>query len=334
MKKAVIMLSISLFVSTSVLNAQNLAIYRLWDLDGWNIGKDVGYISLSDLYWIYNIYSDNPDSPALPDLTKMKKEDRPYFVLNAKYRARFFSKTLTLETDTVFIYDYATDVLVSFPVKDMNLVACLNGYAHYGDFQREQHEYHIGFEIDKKLLVGFSPYYTNALVSIGKENPFVRGGMEVVVWTKINVTDFPAEKAQINTDTVFYRKFERGDAFIYEWENFRYFIQEWGYFREHPNGIETVWEPAGRQLLVIEVRTGNLIAERVFATSEGLTLVPLDIEGMDSDEYYCPLQWTGRLFKNTPPVVFDFLYDSFGCPIITVLGLPQYDIYIRCDNRH
>jgi hypothetical protein len=45
-------------------------------------------------------------------------------------------------------------------------------------------------------------------------------------------------------------------------------------------------------------------------------------------------QWTGKLFKNKPPVILGFQYVAFGCPGITFLSPTEKDIYIYCDNRH
>jgi hypothetical protein len=45
-------------------------------------------------------------------------------------------------------------------------------------------------------------------------------------------------------------------------------------------------------------------------------------------------QWTGRLFKNKPPVSFGFEYQSFGYHGITLLSETEKEIWISCDNRH
>ncbi|MCA1751402.1 MAG: hypothetical protein LC670_06345, partial [Flavobacteriales bacterium] len=66
--------------------------------------------------------------------------------------------------------------------------------------------------------------------------------------------------------------------------------------------------------------------ERMFQTTyysgESRSFAPLDN------------QWTGKLFKNQPQVIFGFSYHSFGCPRITFLHPDKEKININCDNRH
>lgn len=107
-----------------------------------------------------------------------KKKDAEYLILEPKYRNRLLSNTKISETDRVFIYDYSKDHLVSFLVKDLNAVACLDSY--YLDIYNykkmgpiDQDRYQIGFAIDTKILKGFgSKDFSETLVFIGKKNPF------------------------------------------------------------------------------------------------------------------------------------------------------------------
>jgi hypothetical protein len=43
----------------------------------------------------------------------------------------------------------------------------------------------IGFEVTKNYLIGLGKYFSEALVFIGKENPFTHGQMKAIVWQKI-----------------------------------------------------------------------------------------------------------------------------------------------------
>ncbi|EMO30128.1 hypothetical protein LEP1GSC170_1427 [Leptospira interrogans serovar Bataviae str. HAI135] len=89
-------------------------------------------------------------------------------ILGPKYRNQLLSNTKISETDQVFIYDYSTDQLVSFLVKDLKAVACLD--SHYIDNYKkkgpiDQDNYQIGFAIDKNLLKGFgSKNFSGTLV--------------------------------------------------------------------------------------------------------------------------------------------------------------------------
>jgi hypothetical protein len=138
------------FYSIQASKPQDINLYWLWDLEQ-NIKKKIAFITLSD----NDSLSEHPDSLTLPDLSKWKKEDMEYFKLSSPYRERFLDRTKISETDTVFVYDYAADKLLSFPVNDLNVVAYLNVYMDIDDCPYNQFDYYIGFEIDKNVLTEF-----------------------------------------------------------------------------------------------------------------------------------------------------------------------------------
>ena len=297
------------FYSTNVFKPQDLELYGLWDLEP-NINRKVGFISLSDNYPL----SEHPDSLAIPDLSDMKEENMEYFKLSPKYRKRFLSKTKISETDKVFVYDYSTDVLLSFPVKDLSVVAYLNIYMSTDQCRPcDQYDYMIGFEIDKSLLKGLS----GGLVYVGKENPFVQGQMKPIIWKKINLNDFPFSKAYFQTTDV------TSNVYLYESNEFQYFIQD--FVQDVVHIASNLW---ARHLLVIDKKNGERVVERMFLSGEYRSIAPLNFE-LDSGYYE---QWTGKLFKNKPPVVFGFMYD--GCLCFILLDSTAREICINCDNRH
>lgn len=302
------------------LNAQNLNLYWLVDLEE-NENKKTGFVSLSDIYPL----SKHPDSLAIPDFYTIKKENREYFKLGQEYRKRFLSKTKISETDSLFIYNYSTDVLLSFPTNNLNTVAYLNNYRNVDNCHPcDQYDYRIGFEINKSLLNGLGNSYQHALVYVGKENPFVQGQMKSIIWKKIKPNEFPIEKSNPKiqyryTDT------KRDKAYLYESNEFQYFLQDLV-----KNNIDKVWE---RHFLIIDKSNGEVVVERVFQHSESQNLAPLNL-GVPSEDYVThPEQWTGKLFKNKPTVVFGFEWVSFSCPRLILLH-SEKDIYINCDNRH
>lgn len=61
----------------------------------------------------------------------------------------------------------------------------LNGYSSAEDWPYHHYDFMIGFEINKKLLNGFSEYYREALVYIGKENPFSNERLKPISWKKL-----------------------------------------------------------------------------------------------------------------------------------------------------
>lgn len=289
------------FHSTNIFEPQpqDLKLYEFWDLEF----KEIGFISLGS-----------------PDLNDMEKENMEYFKLSSKYRKRFLSKIKISETDTVFVYNYSTDILLSFPVKNLNVaVIYFDKYRSFDECRQcNQDDYMIGFEINKNLLNGLS----GGLVYIGKENPFVQGQMKLIIWKKINSNEFPSAKADFQTTNVM-----KGNAYLYESNDFQYFIQDLGC-----TNTRTSW---ARHLLVIDKKNDKRVIEEVFISGEGGMIAPLNF-GIDGNEEYVNIQeqWTGKLFKNKPTVVFGFEWVFYSCPCFTLLDSTTGGyICISCDNR-
>ena len=85
-----------------------------------------------------------------------------------------------------------------------------------------------------------------------------------------------------------------------------------------------------RRLLVVDSKTKEIIIDKLYSSSEGTSPTPLNYEEGDD----VVNQWTGKLFKNKPQVIFGFLYESFGCPGISIIDKSNEEIYLQCDNRH
>lgn len=316
--KTLMLLSV-IFLSLS-LSAQDLDLYWLVDLEE-NENKKVGFVSLSDSYPL----SKHPDSLAIPDFYNVKKENREYFKLEQEYRKRFLSKTKISETDSLFAYNYSTNALLSFSIKDLSAVAYLNNYRSVDNCHPcDQYDYRIGFEIKKSLLNELGNSYQNTLVYVGKENPFVLGQMKSIIWKKIRPSEFPIEKSNPKTQYR-YTDTKRDKAYLYESNEFQYFLQDLIKIN-----TDKVWE---RHFLIIDKRNEEVVVERVFQYSESQSLAPLNLGEPSEDYVNHPEQWTGKLLKNKPKVVFGLQWVSFSCPSLILLGLEK-EIYINCDNRH
>lgn len=274
---------------------------------------DVVLISLSDIY----LLSEHPDSLAIPDVSDKTEAESKYLKLNGAYRKRFLSGTKILETDKVFIYDYSTSTLKSFSVKSLQVVACLNIYG--AEFPYTQFDYMIGFEIERKLLTGFDKYFENTLVAFGKTNPFLEEQLKKVVWKKSDQSTFylpPINSKDSITLNKFFAQLNYEVSSEYE-----FISDEHHLFIQDITIKESKWTSAKR-LIVVDAKSKKVIKEKIFYNGESATFAPLQN------------QWTGKLFKNKPPVIFGFQYISFGCPHLTFLDNISSDIYINCDNRH
>jgi hypothetical protein len=274
--------------------------------------QSFAFISLSEIYPL----SENPDSLAIPDLNEKQIEEEPnftYFKLDSIFRQRFLAATNISETDKVFIYDYSTNSLQTFKVKNLKVVAYLNIYRSQTDWPYSQEDFMIGFEINKKSLKGFDKYFTNSLAYVGKENPFVRGQVKPIIWKKIAPADYPSRELPVY-DTSYAGKCVTGDAYKFETERLQYFVQD--LVRLADNWVSV------KRLIVIDIKTNEIVCEKLFYSGESASFAPWDN------------QWTGRLFKNKSAVIFGFHYVTFVCPGITFLNPTENDIYINCDNRH
>lgn len=315
-----ILIFLSIILIPLCLSAQDLNLYWLIDLEE-NENKKVGFVSLSDSYPL----SKHPDSLAIPDFYNVKKENREYFKLEQEYRKRFLSKTRISETDSLFAYNYSTNTLLSFSVKDLNAVAYLNNYRSVDNCHPcDQYDYRIGFEIKKSLLNELGNSYQHVLVYVGNVNPFVQGQMKSIIWKNIRPSEFPIEKSNPKTQYR-YTDTKRDKAYLYGSNEFQYFLQDLLKIN-----TDKVWE---RHFLIIDKSNGEVIVERVFQYSESQDLAPLNLGEPREDYVNHPEQWTGKLFKNKPKVVFGLQWASFSCPSLIFLG-SEKEIYINCDNRH
>ncbi|MEO5642167.1 MAG: oxidoreductase [Bacteroidia bacterium] len=312
---------ILLLFLASTLNAQELILYNVTVFETGK--KNIGFISLSDKY----LLSEHPDSLAIPDLEEKGIDSAQYFKLKGTYRQRFFSGTKIKETDKVFIYDYSADLLLSFPLNELDVVACLNIYRDANDWPYSQYDYMIGFAIDTNLLKGMGNYFSYTLVAIGKENPFVKGKIAPVIWKKTGAENFPAWIKNTKRDAALreygYNEYTEGDVYTFEAKGFQYFTRDI---------LNTNGQIFARQLVVINSKTKAAVCENVYFESESASLAPLNTGKITAENP--GVQWTGKLFRKKPPVIFGFEYQSFGCPGISFLDLSENDIYINCDNRN
>lgn len=278
---------------------QDLKIFELWLLNN----KSNAFVSLSDLAGEIRIDS---ISQVWEQLYKTKKKN--IIVLDADFRKIFLADKEISETDSVFNYDYSKNILKSFRVKDLKLVVYVDEYDlsdfHWLDYS---YEFYIGFEIPIEYLQGVS----HSFVCIKKENPFEQGQMTKVVWKEIEQKEFPF--SSINS------KYE-GSAIIvnqykFETRGLCYYLQDFG------DATQLHMYRDAKQLLVFDNNTQEKVYETIYYSSEYTVFTDLNE------------QWAGKLFKDKPPVIFDFLSRGYGCPHITILDFKEKEIEVYCDNR-
>ena len=312
----------------------DLNIFSLWR----NTERGISLVSFSQI----DRLSMHPDSLAIPDLSDWEWEKYRFFELDAEYRRRFLERTGVSETDSLFVFDYTNDILLTFSVRELSVFAQLQFWSDrpsrspHSPHPHSQYHFHIGFGIHNDDL---SAIRSPSLVYVGKMHPFVRNGMQQIVWERIDLDDFPMERAQLITvDSVFFaldpaisfvHNSVRGEAHTFEWKHFRFFIQDW----RLPNEWEV--EYAGRNwiiervhLLVFNQKNDELVIEEFFCSDERHVLFERNIPRWIGG------RWIGYLFQNKPPVVADFSDFIGGDARYIFLDPTMGDFLILCDNRY
>jgi len=223
-------------------------------------------------------------------------------------------------TDTLFIYDLEQDKIHKYLVKNLPLIACVNGYV--GDLSDEdwtEYEYEFGFDLGK---INIS---TTNFAYIGLINPFQTNMITSMLWEEIGIEDFPIkfDDSIVDKDIRFW--FDGStvvNAYHFKTISYAYYVQHLAV-----NGIINF-----RHVVVLDSKTNQSIFNKVFLDSESSFLIPLNIKNTASE--YIEKQWTGAIFKNKPPILYGFSGQSFGCVGISFINENEAPIQLLCDNRH
>lgn len=266
------------------------------------------FISVSDIY--------KGEQPMPAEIVKNHKqmsfEELQHFELDPPSRKKLLNGIQLTENDSLYIYEYGSNLLQRMPVSKLKAVAYLSPYSDDQDLDPDS--YMMGFQVATHQKTTEYDRYNNAIAYFGNKNPFVDNKMKAVKWQKAN--------ADISKKYFSHSKLALGKTYQSQYENLTYYLQD---YLEEGNITE-------RKLVVINDRKEK-IAEKTFslAGSDGGEFMPL--YGIDADEANIS-QWTGHLFKGKPPVIFGFMAQSFGCPSISFLDQKEKDFPINCDNRH
>lgn len=269
------------------------------------------FISVSDVY---------TDAQAIsPEIIKKLKtlsfEEKQYLELDSKDRKKMLDGMHLTENDSLYLYDYATSKLQKYPINKLKSVAYLSPYSSE-DEDIDSGSYMLGFQLESQKSMEVFDHYTTALAYFGNKSPFVENKMKMMKWEKIG--NDVAKKFFTGSQNP---KLKLGGTYQSKNDNLTYYLQE--FLAEY--GAEE------RRLVVVNERNEKIF-EKAFNTGEGAEFNPLGGMTNDDTKYYS--QWTGSLFKGKAPVIFGFLSESFGCPVITVMDKEKTEFTINCDNRH
>ncbi|MFY8107538.1 MAG: hypothetical protein ACOVO9_01050 [Bacteroidia bacterium] len=312
----------------------NLEVYDLSTFH-FNNNKEIGFISFSDKYQL----NEDADSLAIQTKTEYEFEYNSnkhyrdeYIKLDSKHRKRFLNQLKISEKDSLFIYHYGKDTIMSFKIKNLNVVACINSYRqgeqNEPNFEGfDQYDYMIGFEIEPIIIKRLGESYNQNFVCVGKVNPFIKNQLKPVVWTKINRTQFPG--MGINTANELLskrRKIQSDSCYKFTNTNHTYYVKDM--FFNDGNYVSS-----SRRIIVFENKTGEMVLDEFIQEGESTSVSPLNNLNTEEGRNYI-YQWTGKLFKYKAPVIFGLNGESFGCPHISFLDFSEQSIYLNCDNRH
>jgi hypothetical protein len=289
-------------------------------------GDTVGFVSLSDINPLpgsLNTPQDSVDRLVLPDLKNKKPEETQYLVLTSKYRKRLLMATGISEADSLFVYDYSNDTLLSFPISSLEAVASLSIYEDATVAKHTALDYQFGFQINKVLLAGLrSSYFGKTFVYIGVSSPFARRQMHPIIWEKIDPKKVPAIELNTENKRVL-KEYKFNNAYDFESDGFHYYLQEY---------LKTDNAYTAKSFRILIINTENeVIYNYLDYETEVSSPAPISVL---NDSQNTLEQWTGHLLKNRPPVLVGFDYISFGCDVVPFVDKSNKYISLNCDNRH
>lgn len=110
-------------------------------------------------------------------------------VLKGTYRAAALEYAGVNESDSVFIYNFDQDVVISRCVSELPLVALINVYG--ANLPLTTTDYMFGLDVQNIEDRKKDNYYELELVSIHHSNPFVLGEARKIKWVEIDTSDYP-----------------------------------------------------------------------------------------------------------------------------------------------
>ncbi|WP_047547211.1 hypothetical protein [Psychroserpens sp. Hel_I_66] len=264
------------------------------------------FLNVSETYF-NNAYSEDANQDPNLILTESNLENN-LITLNKSQRKKFLEKLKLSESDHVFIYTMKTDEVKTLTIKDLPAIASMNAYGPAEDHQNVEYDYYFGFDLGE----GISNWEN--LVYIGNENPFQTGELKPMVWKAIDNDQFPIKTEKENPKI--------------KANTYKFSTKEQDFYLKKSNQNMDSYH-----IVIIDKNSKQELLNQYYNDTEGTYLTGLTTEGQDNNQD-SQSHWTGKLFKNKPPIIFDFLGYSFGCPSLTVLDKTEPPIQILCDNRH
>lgn len=270
-----------------------------------------GFVNISDCFFKYQ-FDTNGNIVKKPILA-IDNYSKDTILLNQKERLKFLKRTNIKESDSLFIYNFNGNV-TTFLVKNLQVIACINTYFSPLEYNREEADYELGFEMGNNFKSG------SGLVFVGNKNPFSKNELKKMIWKKTNPKSLPK---------FIFKEIVRSNllglnlqiCYVFLYSNLEFYLLDYQQGNVSDFRFLVVYDQEKQQILYSEIQR----------ETESISFNPINT--IDSNINYGN-QFVGKLFKNKAPVFFGFYNHSFGCPSITVLDKTEPKVPILCDNRH
>ncbi|WP_107038687.1 hypothetical protein [Brumimicrobium mesophilum] len=294
------------FILTFILpllgSSQELRLFNI-QLFSFDSVQKGAFIPLTDM----NLWNEEtwPFAEVFYEKNELKKDEIQTLPQNIK--SDFLNFVKIKETDSIFIYNMLLDTVFKFQVDKTELIRKQNPY--FGEV--------VALKILDLDLESMGTFYWNSFVFIGSSNPFQTGNIHQIKWQKVHKSEFPSG-IEIPINKNWEDTYSPG-------ETYKYLTNEHEYLIQNLEVLKGMTE--GRHLIIRHKETKEIVHNSAFMYTEGTDLSPLFSESENN-------QWTGKIFKNKPTILYGFLWLSFGCPSIDFIGNKEPSLIIYCDNRH
>ncbi len=311
LKKTFVLFFLLLSIQAAFSQSPRLFSIQLHESEG---KPSFAFISLSEL-----LISDSDSLPfPFPDRSEWPNDSSYKFSLPQNTRNGLFKQAGISENDKVWIYDYASNHLLSLPVKTLPLVALLNPYDNWEEGEFGPSDYMLGFQLELKQLSLKQDRVFTSLATIGKSNPFDNQGLQKVQWKAIPADQFPSIG---NPLPIFWSKDTTlTGTFSSTYSNIQLYVQTLQKQSSNCYHYRIISNPKAELIDDFYVQSGE--------SCEPAPLNQVDPNGSIGG------QWIGSLIKGQAPVLFGLEYYSFSCPKIHVLKKDAAAWWILCDCRH
>lgn len=263
-------------ISTS----QELRIFTFYPIEYDSLQKGA-FISLSD----ENIWTEETMETRSAIYKNESEIDDESQELSGNRRTAFLKDVRINDSESIFIYNMFLDSIFTFQVNEITLIEKPNTYSGTD----------IGFKITELELELMGAFYWNTFVFIGNDNQFQTGEIHPMTWNKVAQSNFPKD-IQASNHEEWYDSSIDGETFSFITDELTFLVQN----LSSKGGIE------GRHLIVSENQSKEIVFNEAIINREGPAISSLIAE-------YENNQWTGKIFKDKPTMIYGFEWVSFSC---------------------